>query len=81
MTTYELSKFGSYANTVKVNGTAVTLPIQVAAGATIEVTSTDYDASTYSMIWSGPTPTSNHTVLVVLLLQELLHLLCQAKTL
>lgn len=62
VTTYELSKFGSYVNTVKVNGTAVTLPIQVAAGTTIEVTSTGYDASAYSMIWSGPTPTSNHTV-------------------
>ena len=64
VTTYELSRFGrgGYVNTVKVNGTAVTLPIQVAAGATIEVTSTDYDASAYSMIWSGPTPTSNHTV-------------------
>lgn len=62
MTTYELSKFGTYVNTVKVNGTAVTLPIQVAAGATIEVTSTDYDASAYSMVWGGPTPTSYHTV-------------------
>lgn len=61
VTTYELSKFGSYVNTVKVNGTAVTLPIQVAAGATVEVTSTGYDASAYSMIWSGPTPTSNRT--------------------
>lgn len=61
VTTYELSKFGSYVNTVKVNGTAVTLPTQVAAGATIEVTSTGYDASAYSMIWSGPTPTSTHT--------------------
>ena len=61
MTTYELSKFGRYVNTVKVNGTAVTLPIQVAAGATVEVTSTGYDASAYSMIWSGPTPTSNRT--------------------
>ena len=59
--TYELSKFGSYVNTVKVNGTAVTLPIQVAAGATVEATSTGYDASAYSMIWSGPTSTSNHT--------------------
>lgn len=61
VTTYELSKFGSYVNTVKVNGTAITLPTQVAAGATIEVTSTGYDASAYSMIWSGPTPTSTHT--------------------
>ena len=61
LTTYELSKFGRYVNTVKVNGTAVTLPIQVAAGATVEVTSTGYDASAYSMIWSGPTPTSNRT--------------------
>lgn len=61
VTTYELSKFGSYVNTVKVNGTAVTLPMQVATGATIEVTSTGYDASAYSMIWSGPTPTSTHT--------------------
>lgn len=61
VTTYELSKFGSYVNTVKVNGTAVTLPIQVAVGATVEVTSTGYDASAYSMIWSGPTPTSNRT--------------------
>lgn len=61
VTTYELSKFGSYVNTVKVNGTAVTLPTQVAAGATIEVTSTGYDASAYSMIWSGPTPTSTYT--------------------
>lgn len=61
VTTYELSKFGSYVNTVKVNGTAVTLPIQVAAGTKVEVTSTGYDASAYSMIWSGPTPTSNRT--------------------
>lgn len=62
VTTYELSKFGSYVNTVKVNGTAVTLPIQVAAGTKVEVTSTGYDASAYSMIWSGPTSTSNRTV-------------------
>ena len=63
VTTYELSKFGrqAYVDTVKVNSTAVTLPIQVATGATIEVTSTDYDASAYNMIWSGPTPTSNRT--------------------
>ena len=61
MTTYELSKFGTYVNTVKVNGTAVTLPLQVAAGATVEVTGTGYDASAYSMIWSGPTPTSHRT--------------------
>lgn len=61
VTTYELSKFGSYVNTVKVNGTVVTLPIQVAAGATIEATSTGYDTSAYNMIWSGPTPTSNRT--------------------
>lgn len=60
VTTYELSKFGSYVNTVKVNGTAVTLPIQVAAGAKVEVTSTGYDASAYSMIWSGTgVPTEN----------------------
>lgn len=60
VTTYELSKFGSYVNTVKVNGTAVTLPIQVAAGTKVEVTSTGYDASAYSMIWSGTgVPTEN----------------------
>lgn len=60
VTTYELSKFGSYVNTVKVNGTAVTLPIQVAAGTKVEVTSTSYDASAYSMIWSGTgVPTEN----------------------
>lgn len=62
VTTYELSKFGSYVNTVKVNGTTVTLPVQVAAGTEVEVTSTGYDASAYSMIWSGPTSTSNRTV-------------------